>query len=131
MAGSLDGIIKLVAGIDRITARPIEANLTALPAVEFESSDNKPGMAVETDKSKFCKRKCHKAHRIEGVWVISQRKPTLVEDRKTETLESIDLGSAMLRASRDCSLLSQLDYTLHVITPTNPRAMEQGPYEYN
>lgn len=52
---------------------------------------------VEVDESKFGKRKSHKGHRVEGVWVVGgvertqQRKifVTTVEDRKKDTLHLI------------------------------------------
>lgn len=52
---------------------------------------------VEVDESKFGKRKSHKGHHVEGVWVVGgvERTPerkifiTTVEDRKKDTLHLI------------------------------------------
>ena len=55
------------------------------------------GIIVEIDEAKFGKRKYHRGHRIEGVWVFGgvERTPerkmfvSVVEDRTAETLEAV------------------------------------------
>ncbi|KAJ8651310.1 hypothetical protein O0I10_013201 [Lichtheimia ornata] len=67
---------------------------------------------VEVDESKFGKRKSHRGHRVEGVWVVSgvEKTPdrklflTTVEDRKKDTLHLI-LGNYIKAGSEirtDC-----------------------------
>ena len=67
---------------------------------------------VEVDESKFGKRKSHRGHRVEGVWVVGgvERTPerkvflTTVEDRKKDTLHLI-LGNYIKEGSEirtDC-----------------------------
>ena len=56
-----------------------------------------PGIVVEVDESKFGRRKYHRGHRVEGVWVLGgverteKRRVFLVPvpDRKTETLVAV------------------------------------------
>ena len=66
-----------------------------LVAMDTETEDGViggPGMVVEVDESKFGKRKYHRGHRVEGVWVVGgierteQRRAFLVPvpDRKAE-----------------------------------------------
>jgi hypothetical protein len=55
-----------------------------------------PGVLVEIDESKFGKRKYHRGHRVEGVWVVggvectAQRKRLItVPNRNAATMETI------------------------------------------
>lgn len=56
-----------------------------------------PGVIVEIDESKFGKRKYHRGHRVEGVWVVGgvERTPerrlfaVAVMDRRAPTLEAL------------------------------------------
>ena len=74
----------------------IESLLTQTLPIEQQKIGG-PGIIVEIDETKLGKRKYHRGHRVDGVWVVGgvERTPEkrcffiAVEDRSKETLENI------------------------------------------
>jgi hypothetical protein len=72
-------------------------NLVADSLDEVDYCIGGPGIVVELDESKFGKRKYHRGHRVDGVWVLGgvertkERRVFLVSvpDRSLQTLEDI------------------------------------------
>lgn len=89
-AATIRGIIKLVFRLMNADIKDADVSVGGL------DKNGKP-IVVEVDESKFGKRKNHKGHRVEGVWVVGgvERTPerkvflTTVEDRKKDTLHLI------------------------------------------
>lgn len=97
--------IKRMTGLHAATIRSILMLLFRLMNADIKDEDvsvggvdkNDKPIVVEVDESKFGKRKNHKGHPVEGVWVVGgvERTPerkvflTTVEDRKKDTLHLI------------------------------------------
>lgn len=99
------GQIETMTGLNRKTIAGIISDWYQMMQEDIRSTDckiggldeNGRGIIVEIDESKFGKRKYHRGHHVEGVWVVggveltAQRKCFLltVPDRTERTLSSI------------------------------------------
>lgn len=86
--------------IDRKTLRRLLSNVSSVLVPKYYSSIQKivgNNVEVEVDESKFGKRKYHRGHRVDGVWVLGMVERTTsrrivvipVNDRSRPTLSSI------------------------------------------
>lgn len=99
------GSMQIMTGLSSGTIREILKLVYRLMNADIKDEDvsiggvdeNGKPIVVEVDESKFGKRKNHKGHPVEGVWVVGgvERTPerkvflTTVEDRKKDTLHLI------------------------------------------
>ena len=133
-----------MSGHDSKTVCAFWKHFRQLVASDIQEEDTViggPGIVVEIDESKFGKRKYHRGHRVEGVWVFGgvERTPerkifaVKVEDRSAETLIPIILrhirrGSIIYSDMwRGYNTLNQLGYEHLTVNHTaNFRDPETG-----
>jgi hypothetical protein len=96
----IQSIMMQIGGMSSETAANWNSFLYELVAWDMETMECKiggEGIVVEIDESKFGKRKYHRGHRVQGVWVVGgvERTPERrmfaisVQDRSKETLNDI------------------------------------------
>ncbi|KAI8968607.1 hypothetical protein BDF20DRAFT_800004, partial [Mycotypha africana] len=97
--------IKMASGLHHNTIQNIIDSIYHLMELDLKREDqliggldeNNEPIIVEIDESKFGKRKYHRGHHVEGIWVVGgnektpQRKAflTIVQDRTANTFEEL------------------------------------------
>lgn len=93
-------LISYILRMNRKAIRQILYSVTEVIVPKYYNQSKKirgDDVIVEIDESKFGKRKFHKGHHVEGVWVLGLVERTIekkillfrVEDRSKNTLEEI------------------------------------------